>query len=128
MLIKTAWVILRGCQCQNTHFTYKVRQYTNFSWTYWYVKWVWDICLNTTNYPIYYMQDFRYWLFWSVLVSWYLHHRYTWSRWFAWVYPLRVRGVIDFIKQTKKMSQMAMCIPQYNLSTNFRLKTFHKCF
>ncbi len=36
-----------------------------------------EVCLNTTNYVIFNMQDFRCWLYTSiVLVSWYPHYVY----------------------------------------------------
>ncbi len=65
--------------CKNTHFTYRIFQYTCFNCTSLahmlnvYMK----MCLNTTNYPIFNMQDFRYRLCTSILdylVSWYPHY------------------------------------------------------
>ncbi len=54
--------------CQNTHFTYKILQYTCFNWTYytcWYVKWLWDISQYNK------LSDFQYARFQIVVVN---HH------------------------------------------------------
>ncbi len=53
--------------CQSTHFTYNILQYTRFNWTYYTWPYGKLICLNTTNYLICNMQDFRYWPCTSIL-------------------------------------------------------------
>ncbi len=56
--------------CENAHFTYKILQYTCFNCTgaiLAHMINVYAICLNTTNYPIFNMQYFRYCLWTSIL-------------------------------------------------------------
>ncbi len=68
-LIKNnGWDLRITSLCQNTHFTYKILQYTCFNWTYYtcsYVKLI--LFVNSTNYAIFNMQDFRHRPFVSVL-------------------------------------------------------------
>ncbi len=60
----TRWVIFGITNlCQNTHFTYKLLQYTCSNWTFYtYILTGHVICLHTTNYSIFNIQDFIYWL------------------------------------------------------------------
>ncbi len=63
-LIKTIyrWYLEINSLCQNTHFTYKIIQYTCFNWTCYTCSYVkgYEVCFNTTN-SNFQLQNFRYW-------------------------------------------------------------------
>ncbi len=61
-LRQDVWYLGKTNLCQNTHFIYQNPSKYLF-------QLVW--CLNRTNFPIFNMQDFRYWI---VLVSWCPHY------------------------------------------------------